>query len=195
MPLADAAGPCPYCHGEGLYPFGQILRLCVYADPVRQLVHALKFHRAWTIGEFLADRLHQRDDVCGVLRRADVVVPVPLHPLRQVERGYDQAEVIARRLARLARRPVRRAAARLVTTTAQTDVRSRSERIENLRHAFGLIDPSAVVGRRVVVVDDVRTTAATLQSFGRCLRQGKPASIDAVVVAVADPRHADFQSI
>lgn len=195
MPLAEHGAPCPYCLGKGLRPFGRVLRLCSYSEPVRQIVHSLKFHRAWGLGEFLADRLYARQPVRDLLETCDAIAPVPLHPFRQMARGYNQAEVIARRLARLAGKPVIQPAVRLIHTTAQSRAQSRTQRIANLRRAFGLMDARRPTGRRIVVIDDIRTTAATLRSFGRCLAKSRPKSLDAIVVAAADPKHRDFELI
>lgn len=159
------------------------------------MIHRLKFHRAWGLGEFFADRLLARPAVRELLARADVIVPVPLHPLRQLQRGYNQSEVIARRLGKLAGRPMRRAARRVKHTEAQTRMQSRTARLENLKDAFALADGRAIAGKIVVVVDDVRTTGATLRCVGRCLRAARPMELHAVVVAVADPLRADFLRI
>lgn len=195
MPVAEHGAPCPHCLGRGLRPYGRVLRLGNYAEPLRQIVHAMKFHRAWGLAEFLADRAFHKVEIAQLLRDCDVIVPVPLHPFRQVRRGYNQAEVIARRLGKLSRRPVRRAAIRLIHTEAQSDLHSRAQRVANLKRAFGLVDARAVFGKRVVVVDDVRTTAATLRAFGRCLKRAAPAALDAVVIAAADPKHAEFEKV
>jgi ComF family protein len=195
LPLPEPAAPCPRCLGEGVRPFGRILRLCNYAEPVRHLIHRLKFHNAWGLGEFLADRLCAKPSVRELLAACEAIVPVPLHPFRQISRGYNQAEVIARRLAQLTGKRLIHPAARVAQTDAQTDVQSKAQRVANLRRAFGLLDASSVTGRRIAVVDDVRTTAATLQAFGRCINAAKPASLDAIVVAAADPKHRDFEVI
>lgn len=195
LPIPEPGAPCPHCMGDGLRPFGRILRLCSYSEPVRHLIHRLKFHRAWGLGEFLADRVHARPSVRDLLASCDAIVPVPLHPFRQMSRGYNQAEVIAARLANQCRKPLAHPAARVAQTDAQTDVQTKTQRVANLRRAFGLMQPQLVTGKRLVVVDDVRTTAATLQAFGRCLNAAKPASLDALVIAAADPKHADFEKI
>ncbi|MCS7034481.1 MAG: ComF family protein [Phycisphaerae bacterium] len=195
MPLSEQGAPCPYCRGCGLHPFGRVLRLCNFEDPIKPLLHRLKFRHDWALGEFLADRLFASGPVRSLLEQCDALVPVPLHPFRQITRGYNQSQIIARRLAKLSRQAVLKPAIRLKHTRPQTAAQSRSQRAANVRRAFGLLKPQLVEGRRIVVIDDVRTTAATLQAFGRCLLDAKPASLDAVVIAVSDWRHADFTRI
>jgi predicted amidophosphoribosyltransferase len=72
---------------------------------------------------------------------------------------------------------------------------SAAEREENMRDAFALLSPRAVRGKHVVVADDVMTTGATLKAFAQTLRPARPKSLCAIVLAVADPKGKDFQSI
>ncbi|CAA9434167.1 MAG: Competence protein F homolog, phosphoribosyltransferase domain; protein YhgH required for utilization of DNA as sole source of carbon and energy [uncultured Phycisphaerae bacterium] len=194
-PLAQHGDPCPYCEGSGEPNFEKIVRLGVYADPIRHLVYRAKYHGRWALAEFFADRLTRQPAVVGLLNQTDCLVPVPLHRVRQIARGYNQAEVLARRLKKLHRLPVVRPLVRVRHTEAQVVVKSRAKREQNLREAFGLIDAKAVAGRHVVIVDDITTTGATLQSVARALKPAKPASLSAVVIAVADPRGRDFEVI
>jgi predicted amidophosphoribosyltransferase len=84
--------------GSGLSPFDQIVSLGVFKDVLRSVVHRAKYERMWSLAERLADRLAERADAAEMLDYCDVMVPVPLHPTRHFERGYNQAEVIARRI-------------------------------------------------------------------------------------------------
>ncbi len=117
---------------------------------------------------------------------------MPLHPFRQFQRGYNQAEVIARRLgsSRLCR-PLKRSR----NTPSQTNLHSHQKRLENLQDAFNLTDPTSIAGRRVLVIDDVMTSGATLQSIARTLVPAKPRSLHAMVLAIADPRGRQFESV
>ncbi|WP_428938620.1 ComF family protein [Fontivita pretiosa] len=195
MPLAEHGAPCPYCHGRGNKPFDRIVSLGVFRDPIRQLIHQIKYHGRWTLAEFLADRLLEHEPVKGLLTETELIVPVPLHPWRHMSRGYNQAELIARRLARRCRIRLRHPVIRLKNTQTQTHLHSRQKRLENLRDAFGVLRPRAIRGRHVVIVDDVMTTGATLGSVARAMLEAEPASLCGLVVAVADPRGRDFQSI
>jgi predicted amidophosphoribosyltransferase len=69
------------------------------------------------------------------------------------------------------------------------------QRAQNVRGAFALIDPKAIEGRSVVLVDDVMTTGATLREAGRTLREGIVGELSAIVLAVADPRGRGFTGI
>lgn len=194
-PLTEDGSPCPYCLGEGIAHYERVIRLGTFTDPLRLLIHQMKYHRRWQLAEVLADRLLAQERVKGILTEAQVIAPVPLHWLRQIGRGYNQAEVLARRIGRVCRIPVARPAVRLRGTPSQTDMTSAAQREENLRDAFGLVRPKGVAGKHIVVVDDVMTTGATLRSFARTLREAKPASLCAIVIAVADPKGRDFQRV
>jgi ComF family protein len=194
-PIAEFNSPCPHCLGQGIKPFEGVLRLAVFQDPLRDLIHQIKYHGRWTVAEFLADRLIERKAVRALLGQTDVLVPVPLHPWRQMSRGYNQAEVIARRIGKRCGIKVASAVVRLRNTETQTDLHSRMKRYDNMRDAFGLMRPGAVGGRHVVVVDDVMTTGATLSSVGKTVLEAEPASLCAIVIAVADPRGRDFEMV
>jgi ComF family protein len=149
-----------------------------YDGALRAIIHALKYDGRRSIAKPLASHLaaHGPD----VLNGADVVVPVPLHRSRKRARGFNQAAEIARYL------PIRtvHALRRVRATPSQTDLPAES-RHENVRGAFALGRGAAVaiVDRVVVLVDDVSTTGATLESCARVLRHGGAREVRALTVA------------
>jgi ComF family protein len=195
MPLARRGDPCPYCRDKGVHSFDRIVRLGVFEDPLKHLIHQAKYHHRWPLVEFLAERLSEQERVKGLLTETQVLVAVPLHPIRHIRRGYNQAELLARKLASLNRLNAVKPAVRLRNTETQTHIKSHDKRIENLRDAFGLVKPRCIRGKHVVIVDDVMTTGSTLRSFARSLKAAKPASLSAIVIAIADPKHRGFEVI
>lgn len=192
MPLAYLDAPCPFCKDKGVHYYDRVLRLGTFSEPLKTLIHQLKYQGRWSIGEHLAKRLLAQPRALALLGEVDAIAPVPLHRWRQLRRGYNQAAVVAAQIAGEISKPLVWPAARVRNTRTQTHFHSRKDRADNLRSAFRLRNPAAIAGRRVLVIDDVTTTGATLQSFARTLRRAKPASLTAMVVAVADPRHRNF---
>jgi ComF family protein len=194
-PVAMPDAPCALCRGRGLPPFGRTLSLGVFREPLRSALHGVKYAGRWHLAEALADRLVDAHDLQSWLCDADALVPVPLHRRRQAARGFNQADVIARQIGKRCGVPVITPVARTRDTPTQTELHALAQRAKNLRGAFAVTDAAAVRGRRLVVVDDVSTTGATLASLGRTLRGARAAEMSAVVLCVADPKGRDFAYI
>lgn len=193
-PLPDAAGPCGRCHGKGVRPFATIAKLTPFDVPVtRELVHAVKYGHRWPLVDWLAEQLEHSPRVRSILDHADVLVPVPLHWRRHFGRGFNQADLLARALARHRGLIVAHVVSRARATSSQTAFHSRAARRRNLTGAFRLRHPFFVDGRHVVIVDDVMTSGSTLQAIARAIRAGaRPASLSAIVVAAANPMKSDL---
>jgi ComF family protein len=193
MPAKEHGARCPHCLSQGLEPFDRVVTIGVLRDPIKSVIHQAKYNGRWTLAEYLADCAMQREDVRELLSGADCLTPVPLYRSRQVRRGYNQSDVVARRDA--GKLDVVTPAVRARNTKTQTELRSRAARTENLRDAFLLVNPQCVTGRHVLLVDDVMTSGATLLSLARTLKKAEPASLSALVLAVADPRGRSFEVI
>ena len=114
----------------------------------------------------------------------DLIVPVPLHPTKQRERGFNQAAVLAQALSKRTSLPVGKALRRVRYTKTQTAF-DRAERMQNLRHAFCLRPRADVQGLRVLLVDDVLTTGSTLSECARVLKKAGASSVYAATAARA----------
>lgn len=186
---------CPHCIAGRARPFTRIARLAAFDEPLRQLLYHLKYHNGWRVAGDLARRLYAHSPAAAMLNAADVFVAVPLHPRRHIARGYNQAELVARSLAHLAGKRHARALLRVRDTASQTGLTAIADRHQNMRDAFALESPRHITGRRVVLIDDVTTSGATLRSAAAALLQAQPAELAAAVLAVADPRGRAFQAI
>jgi len=150
---------------------------------VREVIHSFKYgrqiHLRHLLGRWLAETLVD-PRLAG--RRFDLIVPVPLHPARQRERGFNQAELLATGLRRSSGLPVRNVLQRTRYTTTQTQF-DRSERMENLRGAFRLRRGSNVQDLRMLLVDDVLTTGSTLSECASVLHRAGAISVHAATAA------------
>lgn len=180
-PLAAYALPEDYRCGacrEDPPAFDRLLALWSYRPPLDAVVQALKFGRLDYLGGHLAAALAQGLD--GRLGGFDRVVPVPLHWRRHLTRGYNQAERIARPLAGLLGIPHASALSRRRATPPQS-LLGRDKRLANLRRAFRVPRPDRVRTLRILLVDDVATTGATLDAAAAALRKAGAAAVTAVV--------------
>ena len=150
---------------------------------MREAVHAFKFRGRRAMAAPLGDLLVEAMDGRLPAGLPGLLVPVPLHPRRQRERGFNQASLLARRVARIWRVPVHDdVLVRAVATPSQTELDAPARRA-NVRDAFRLRRPELVAGRHVLLVDDILTTGATLSECARSLRTGGAAVVGALTVA------------
>lgn len=165
------------------YGFDRARSYAAYDGAMVRAITLLKYEPMAPLGAWFADRLAEMLRAEFGTVAADVVVPVPLHRARQRQRGYNQAELIARPLARLLGLPFR--SALLVRTKPRPDKLKLSlhERWETVRGAFAARPGSQVDNLRVLLVDDVVTTGATLDACARALRAAGASEVFGVTVA------------
>lgn len=149
-----------------------------YAHPMDALILALKYRGQLALAGLFARELHQR---LGRARSVDLIVPLPLHPQRLAERGFNQAAEIAKVLSRLSGIGMDARLARRVRNTAPQTGLPWRERANNMRHAFAC--DGDLAGLNIAVVDDVMTTGATLDEFARTLKRSGAARVENWVVA------------
>jgi ComF family protein len=133
------------------------------------VIHRYKYQRALWFEPFLAELLIQAARPALRGQNRDVIVPVPLHPAKQRQREFNQAERLARRLGAATQIPVNRRLLRRVVPTRTQTLLSRPERLANVRNAFAMRDGQRLNGERIVLLDDVFTTGATTSACAKVL--------------------------
>jgi ComF family protein len=137
-----------------------------HEDEVRTLVRALKFHGISSLAEPLGDCMA---DLLGDAAELDALVAVPMSGRRQRIRGYNQSQLLARQIASCTNLPVIDVLTRQGKQTPQTETSTAAQRRDNMRDAFRSQKTDLITGKRLVVVDDVATTVATLDACARIL--------------------------
>jgi ComF family protein len=192
-PYCERLGiPFAYDAGPGLLSldaiadppaYGRARAVAAYDDVAAKLVHALKYgdrlDLAPALGRWMANA------GADVLKDADALVPVPLHWRRLWARRFNQSAALARAIGAARGMPVVRDAVRRVKATPQQVGLSRAERALNVQGAFRVpaSGKAEVAGRRLVLVDDVLTSGATVDACARALLRGRAASVDVLVFA------------
>lgn len=187
-PLAGTFGgaqaiPCGRCV-RWSPAFDASLGPLLYQVPVDRFVQRLKFHGQLVYGRLLAELLAAAVIASNRGAMAECLIPVPLHPRRLRERGYNQSQVIAHHLGRCLGLPVLRGAVtRARPTASQRGLGARARR-GNLKGAFAAAIPLA--GAKVAIVDDVMTTGATAHEVACALRRAGATHIEVWCTARAE---------
>ena len=154
-----------------------------YAEPLISAIHRFKYGAAPELCRSLCRHTTRGIDLLGI-EPSDVWVPVPLHPLRLAERGYNQAALIARELSRTQRARVDPLRLCRIRHTEQQAKRDRRARAENVATAFR-VRAAATRPQRIVLVDDVVTTGATISACIQALRAAGDEVVGCLAVASA----------
>lgn len=184
---------CQRCGSFALTRDSQTCRLCtkmepafdyaraaaILRGPAEKMVHELKYYETWSLAPVMARLLQLCCERHLPFESFDAVVPVPLHPVRLRERGFNQAELIAAPFAEMLGKPLLNdVVARVRPTQSQTRL-SLEERIENVKDAFEPLPNAAdrLLDRNIALVDDVCTTGATGSACAKALKKGGAFSV------------------
>lgn len=153
----------------------------IYDGALREAIHRVKFGGETALGRSLGRWL--AGSLPGEAAETDLVVPVPLHPRRVRERGFNQSEILSATVAASASLPHRpRLLLKKTPTHSQTGL-SRKERRKNLRGTFSLAAGISIAGKRILLVDDIYTTGCTVEECARVLRRGGARGVRVVTLA------------
>ncbi len=151
-----------------------------YDGLLKECLAQFKFNRAIDLGRRLVDMavesLHQRITD----NHYDLIIPIPLHRSRRRERGFNQSEILARRLADLLHIELNTEILKRVRSTKQQAKLELNQRWNNVKDAFGLGEENglSLPGKTILLVDDIVTTGATIHEAARPLQSGNPARVD-----------------
>ena len=175
-------GTCPDCQGKEIC-FDGIARAGIYANTLQNMILAFKNGKSEldsTLG-FLADSALQGSEFYDEI---DVFVPVPLHWTRRLRRGYNQSEVIARKLNHPTGK-INTDLVRIRKTRMQPTMVSPAARAKNVEGAFAIRYGHKFNGKKICLIDDIKTTGATLNECARILKEAGASKVFALVLAVA----------
>jgi len=196
---------CIACEQEGAY----ICQLClekarVNAGPInkgddtfiagsyqnrylREIIHYLKYNfiqeLAIPLADFLAQSLRQKFDATFFRNNNSILVPVPLHPKKFRQRGFNQSELIAHGVSKVLHLSMVPALKKIKSTAAQMTIEEKVTRLKNVQHTFACDAPHAVQGKIILLIDDVITTGATMEECKSILKQAGAKKVFKIAVA------------
>jgi ComF family protein len=181
--ITDPRTGCSNCKGTN--PISILWTCGTFDQFYRPVVHGIKYEGLLPLVSMMSDIIFSRLNETLGSSFIDAIVPVPLHWTRLRGRGFNQSEQIADELGRRLNRPVLANALKRVKKTLDQTGLSAQARIENMKGAFKIRDADAVAGRRILLIDDVTTTGATLNEAAGELRRAGCRNVYAAVIAMA----------
>lgn len=179
--LESGGAHCFSCRG-GSFKCEKIRAAFSYGSEIQSLVEAFKYrgrdYLARPLARWMAEAFLGYEEIL----EAEIFVPVPLHPKRLKERGFNQSLLLAQEISRRLKRPLSEAVKRVAHTKAQWNL-GRKERLENIQNAFESDSATEVKGRVLCLVDDVCTTGGTLEECAKALKKAGAGKIYAFVLA------------
>jgi ComF family protein len=152
---------------------------------IRKLIHNLKYNGVREIGYELGRLYGLSLKTSGFINDIDIIIPVPLHPMKKSIRGFNQSETISMGIADATHLPVDiKSLARVLVSATQTK-RSRYERWTNVEGIFQVLDSQTIMGKHVLLVDDVITTGSTIESCTNELLKIEGVKVSVVALAFA----------
>lgn len=150
---------------------------------LQALLHALKYKSKTQIGEFLGREMGKDFSGSKWNNSTDLILPIPLHPKKERLRGYNQCDFLARGMSSTAGIPYLSNVIERVTNTSTQTKKSKYERWKNVNSIFEVSNANKILGKNVLLIDDVITTGSTLESCAQTLLQSGAKSVGIAVVA------------
>ncbi len=173
----------------GLVPIKEASSLIFFShhSPYRNLIHRFKYYGQWNLSIELGKLIGRKLKVSDLYKSIDIIIPIPLHLLRYLKRGYNQAEYLARGIASEINLPVDTSSVkRSGYNRSQTKTQNHHDRWHNVAGIFTVKNPSKIDGKHILLIDDVLTTGATIISCAQSILKACPSCrISIVTLAVS----------
>lgn len=184
-PLTEAEVVCKRCK-ENPPIFSKARAIVRYNEPIRQAIHLLKYEKKRVMLKHLSVLIKERLPNLLVIGNYDYLLPVPLHKKRLRKRGFNQAELIGKIIEHsFGVQMDSDNLARIKNTLPQSSLKTSEEKHQNVHEAFILQNPEKIKGKKILIVDDILTTGATVSEIARLLLDAEAEEVDVFTIAHA----------
>lgn len=163
--------------------FNELISIFKYEGIIREKILQYKFNDKAYMKNTFAKIILKNKKVCGLLKKYDIIIPVPIHKSRKAQRGYNQTQLIASKLAEyIDIEFCNNVLVKNKNTIAQSKL-NRKKRIENIKGAFDILNLEKVQGKNVLLFDDIYTTGSTANECSRVLKTARAKTVGILTIA------------
>lgn len=155
----------------------QVIGVAPYRGVYRELIHTLKYSGREDLARPMGSLMAEKIRTAGLCTKFDLVIPVPLHPAKEKERGFNQSWLLAREAAKSLSLPLADNVLGRTLYQSKQSALGRRDRRTNAGGSFTLINAEIIKGKKILLVDDIITTGSTILACVQTLEEGKPDDI------------------
>ena len=154
-----------------------------YQNNIRHKILNFKFYDEAYVGEYFIKFLSKNKSLCEFLKKFDLIIPVPMYKLKKARRGYNQTELLADNLSRTLNIECRKDILVKIKENKTQSKLHEKERIKNVKNVFSVESPNNILGKNIILVDDIFTTGATMGECAKLLKKFEAKTVCAFVIA------------
>ena len=164
--------------------FDEHIYIFEYKDKIRNLILDYKFNDKSYLYKIFSKIIIKNEKICGILKKYDIIIPVPIHKNRKNERGYNQSELIAREISRkIPNLEYRNDVVEKIKNTLPQSSLTKKQRKENVQNVYKVINKEKIVNKKVIILDDIYTTGNTVNYIAKILKEKKVKEITVLTIA------------
>lgn len=164
--------------------FNKHIYIFLYQSKIRNLILDYKFHDKSYLHEIFAKIIIKNEKICGILKKYDIMISVPIHKKRKKERGYNQSELIASKVANFIKniQYEDNVVIKMKNTLPQS-LLTKEQRKQNVQNVYKLINKEKIENKKIVLFDDVYTTGSTINEISKILKENGAKDILVLTIA------------
>lgn len=160
------------------------IKILRYENIVREKIIEYKFNEKTYLYNTMEKIILNDEKICSFLKKYDIIIPVPMYKKRKQSRGYNQTELISKKLAKDLKIESSNKVLRKVIDTKKQSTLTKKERIKNVENAFNVVNSKSIENKNVILFDDIFTTGSTLNECSRMLKLAGTKEIAILTIAV-----------
>jgi ComF family protein len=176
---------CSACRGKSFY-FDTLTFITYYNGVIKTLIHKFKYAKHKFLHHTLVNIVTTDDKLSEVVPHIDIIVPIPLHWLKKMHRGFNQSELLSAGIHKYTGKPLYTNNLRRIKNTVSQTQLSKTQRKANIQNAFFVNNPRMFKGKNILLVDDVLTTGVTASECSKKLKNAGAASVHVFILAKAE---------
>ena len=154
-----------------------------YKDKIRDLILDYKFNEKSYLYKLFSKIIIKSEKICGILKKYDIIIPVPIHKKRKKQRGYNQSELIAKEIAKNINIEYRNDIIEKTKNNLPQSSLTKEQRKENVQNVYKINDKEKIQNKNIIIIDDIYTTGNTVNAISKILKENGAKEITILTIA------------